>query len=249
MGCWPRLASPTRFTELVQVRKLTERDPRFVTLGDKVAVKAHVTALLGPSWVTPTLWHGSELPDEPPDDFPLVVKARHGCGQLAFVRNADDWPAARRRARRWMRRGYGRWLDEWAYRHIPRGILVEPMIGDGRTLPVDYKIIVIGGRAQCIEVHLDRAQNHRWVVYDRDWVRLSRTHTDACERPACLDAMIAGAERLGQGHDCVRVDLYAIDGRPRFGEMTFYPGSGVLPIDPPELDLALGAAWLRAKEC
>ena len=249
MGRWPQLSKPSRFTEHVQVRKLAGRDPRFVTLSDKVSAKAHVAEVLGSSWVTPTLWYGSELPATPPGNLPLVVKARHGCGQVAFIRNASDWDRAKRKARQWMRRGYGRWLDEWAYRHIPRGVLVEPMIGDGLTLPLDYKFIVIGGRVQCVEVHLDRAHHHRWIVVDRDWVRLSRAHADDCERPSCLDAMIAGAERLGQGHDCVRVDLYALDGCPRFGEMTFYPGSGVLPIDPPELDVALGEAWSRVKDC
>jgi len=43
----------------------------------------------------------------------------------------------------------------------------------------------------------------------------------------------------------VRVDFYEIDGHPRFGEMTFYPGSGLDPFDPPALDAMLGDRWLN----
>ena len=239
---------PTRFTELVQWRKLYERDARMPVLTDKLRAKGYVAQVLGDAWVVPTLWQGSALPARPPAPLPLVVKARHGCGQIAFVRTIGEWHSVRRRAAGWMQQRYGRWLDEWAYAHVARGVLVEPMIGDGVSLPIDYKLFVFGGRAKYIQVHLGRGRDHRWIVCDRSWHCLSSPRGDCPERPACLDALIAGAERLGEGHDAVRVDLYAIDGQPIFGEMTFYPGSGVLPIDPPELDEAMGRAWLAARD-
>ncbi len=244
----PCLRTPTRFTELVQLRKLGNRDDRIAGLSDKFLVKAHVARVLGDTWVTPTLWHGETLPAVPPGPLPLVVKARHGCKQNAFVRTTDEWAIARRRGRRWVRRRYGRWLDEWAYASIPRGILVEPMIGDGAGLPLDYKFFVVGGRVRAIEVHVERERAHRWLIVDRDWRSLSSQGGETPPIPICLAAMIAGAEKLACGHDCVRVDLYAIDGRPVFGEMTFFPGSGLLPIEAPGLDVALGSAWLSAKE-
>lgn len=248
-GRRPKLRTPARFTELVQQRKLGLRNARLSLLSDKVRVKAHVAALLGDDWITPTLWYGTELPLAPPFSLPLVVKARHGCQQTAFVRTPADWRVARRRARLWMRRRYARWLDEWAYADIARGVLVEPMIGDGIALPVDYKFFVIGGRVRCIEVHVERgSDDHRWMIVDRDWRALSLDRRDLPPAPSCLAAMIDGAERLGADHDCVRVDLYAIDGRPVFGEMTFFPGSGLLPIAVPGLDEALGAAWLQVKD-
>jgi hypothetical protein len=54
--------------------------------------------------------------------------------------------------------------------------------------------------------------------------------------------MIAGAEVLARGFPFVRVDFYEIDGRPRFGEMTFYPQSGNFRM-PREYDLQVGAMW------
>ena len=54
--------------------------------------------------------------------------------------------------------------------------------------------------------------------------------------------MIAGAELLARGFPFVRVDLYDIGGRPRFGEMTFYPQSGLFRM-PRDYDLLVGALW------
>ena len=243
------LAAPGRLTEWIQHRKLHDRDPRLTTLLDKVAVKAIVAACLGPEWVTPTLWHGRVPPDDPPWPLPFVVKARHGCGQIVVVRTAADWPAAKARAARWTRRGYGYWLDEWAYARVPRGLLVEPLIGDGNALPLDYKFCVFGGRVAFGQVHLDRATDHRWIVFDRDWCRVSPpTAEPDPPPPATLARMIAAAELLARGHDFMRVDFYEIDGRPRFGEFTVYPGSGLLPVLPPALDRRMGELWRRAHE-
>ena len=239
------LADPKSFTELVQHRKLTNRDLRMPGLIDKVAVKAVVADLLGPQWVTPTLWQGHELPEKPPWPRPFVVKSRHGCNQRRFVRTGqEDWGEIRRAAARWVRRDYGGWLDEQGYRGIPRGILVEPFVGETGTLPIDYKFYVFHGQVRCVQVHIEREYRHRWILFDPDWHRLSRRTDDPDPAPpAALDAMIDAAQILGRGFDFVRVDFYETGGTPRFGEMTFYPGSGLDPFDPPALDAMLGRFW------
>lgn len=244
------LNEPRLFTELVQRRKLLDRDLRLPRLIDKVAVKTFVAERLGPQWITPNLWLGTELPQHPPCAKPFVVKSRHGCNQLRFVRtDTDDWPSIRRAARKWMRSDYGRWLDEWGYRGMQRGLLVEPLMGSGRTLPIDYKLYVFHGRVEAVQVHLDREHNHRWRLFDRSWRRLSSQKADHDPGPpASLERMILGAEILAEGFDFVRVDFYDMQPVPRFGEITFYPGSGLDPFDPPELDLMLGRLWRRSPD-
>lgn len=242
------LSNPQLFNELVQQRKLIDRDPRIPRWIDKVNAKQMVSEALGQEWVTPTLWSGKSLPEQPPYAPPFVVKSRHGCRQMRVFRSqADDWSEIRRAAASWTRRPYGRWLDEWGYRDIPRGLLIEPFVGDGPALPVDYKLFVFHGRVEAIQVHLDRETDHRWTVYDRSWRRLSATPPPIDQgSPAALARMIEGAEILGADFDFVRIDFYDVGLIPRFGEMTFYPGSGLDPFDPPELDTLLGQIW-RAK--
>lgn len=242
-----RLASPRLFTEWVQHRKVHDRDPVLPVMIDKVAAKPFVAARLGDAWVIPTLWHGRVPPDTPPWPMPFVLKARHGCGQLAIVRTVSDWRIARRRALGWTAR-YGYWLDEWAYSAVPRGLMVEPFVGVGPVLPIDYKLFVFGGRAAFVQVHLDRAADHRWIVMDRGWRRVSPPTADPDPaRPATLARMIAAAETLAAGRDFLRVDLYEVDGRPLFFELTVYPGSGLLPVVPPALDRRMGRLWARAR--
>lgn len=245
----PDLDDPRTFTELVQARKLSGHDRTMVAMADKVVAKTRVAAQLGPGWTIPTLWHGTVLPETAPWPRPFVVKARHGCNQNIFVfEDRADWPAIRATAAGWMRRRYGGWLDESLYRDLPRGLLVEPFMGTPPVLPVDYKCYVFGGRVEAVQVHLARGGEHRWLMFDRSWRRLSLGKPEADPRPpASLPTMIAAAETLAAGRDFCRVDLYEIDGKPLFGEMTFYPGSGLDRFEPVALDAMLGEHWLRAR--
>ena len=52
--------------------------------------------------------------------------------------------------------------------------------------------------------------------------------------------MIAIAERLSKDNVFLRVDLYNVDGRIYFGEMTFYPASGFGKMIPEEWDKKIG---------
>lgn len=240
--------NPKTFTALVQRRKLMGRDLRMAVFADKVGVKSFVAKTLGPEWVTPTVWHGTDLPETADWPLPFVVKSRHGCNQNAFFRDGvADWPKVRHRARRWMRQSYGKLLDEWLYTQIPRGILVEPFIGEHDNVPVDYKIYTFGGRATHIQVHLDREHNHRWMLFDRKWQRVSASTSDPDPvPPLSLQKMLGAAEKLGRGFDFVRCDFYEVSDQPLFGEMTFYPGSGLDKFHPISLDTLLGTLWLTA---
>ena len=216
---------------------------------DKIAAKRMAAELLGPGWITPTLWHGAALPASPPFPTPAILKARHGCNQYAVLRRGPtdgEWNALRSRSSRWMAGPYGRWLDEWAYDGVPRALIAEPLLGDGRTLPLDYKIYVFGGRATHVQVHLDRAGDHRWILHDRAFRPLVAA-SEYLPAPRCLNAMLSAAETLAAGHDFLRVDFFEVDGAPRFGEFCLYPGSGLDPFPTDNIDLELGKLWHDAR--
>jgi TupA-like ATPgrasp len=245
-GRLPNLNEPTLFTEMVQCRKLAGRNAFISSLIDKVRVKEFVDAKLGFEWLIPTIWSGAELPFKPEWDYPFIVKSTHGCNQYAVVRNQDDWSAIRPRALSWLSKPYGGWLDEQYYADVTPGIIVEPFVGKQEMLPIDYKIYVFGGKAAFIQVHIDRATNHHWCLFDPEWNCLSRQSHEGIEPPVSLLAMIEAAEKLANSIDFVRVDFYEIDANPLFGEMTFYPGSGLDPFDPPVIDAVMGSLWLDA---
>lgn len=247
---YPDLDAPTRFTELVQRRKLTDRSPRQSQFLDKLGVKAMVSARLGTEWIIPTLWHGQALPASLPFDVPAILKARHGCNQYAVLcdlPSAREWRRLQRTAARWQRRPYGIWLDEWAYRGVPRGLIAEPLLGGALPLPVDYKIYVFGGTATHVQVHLDRGGRHRWILHDRGWRQLVAC-ADRPPAPASLAAMLEAAEALARDTAFLRVDFYEVDGKPSFGEFCLYPGSGFDPFAADWIDIELGRLWLRAMQ-
>ena len=244
---WPDLRSPKLFTEWVQWRKLQDRDQSLAMLTDKSFAKALAADRIGADHVIPTLWEGLALPLRAPWPMPFIVKANHGCNQFVVVRNEKDWLRARREAPDWLTEPYGRWLDEWHYTRARRMLLVEPFIGTSTGLPVDYKVYVFGGVAECIQVHLDRKGDHRWVQFNRYWERLSARPADAdIAPPKTLSAMLAAAEAIAGRQDHLRVDFYEVDGAMFFGETCLFPGSGLDPFRPLQLDSDLGRYWSRA---
>lgn len=245
-GRWPQLENPQAFTEWVQWRKLNDRDPGLARLTDKSHAKTLAASLLGPGAIIPTLWRGTELPEQPPAPLPLVVKANHGCNQYRVIRTIDEWLAVRALAPRWMATTYGSWLDEWHYRAATKALIIEPFVSSDGDLPRDYKVYVFGGRAACVQVHLDRAHAHRWLQFDRDWALLSRATSPLPPAPATLTQMLAAAEAIAGPRDFLRVDFFEVGGRMLFGETCLFPGSGLDPFDPPELDLLLGRYWASA---
>jgi hypothetical protein len=251
-GRAPRLLFANTFNEKVHRRKIFERDPRMSLRADKVLVKDFVAEKLGLGWTTPTLWHGAWLPPLherawPP---PFVLKANHGSGMNYFARSANDldWPRIEVLCARWLGENFGELNGEWLYYNIRRQLLVEPYVGKAASLPIDYKFWTFHGHVEFIQVDTDREHQHKRAMFDRQWRRLpfsflyplEQRHID---RPQSLEDMMAAAQTLSEGFSFVRVDFYEIDGKPRFGEMTFYPEAGLGPFDPPEYDVILGGLW------
>ena len=104
------------------------------------------------------------------------------------------------------------------------------------------------GRVAAIQCHTARETDHAWALYTPGWQRLtSVAAAPDVAPPASLAQMLDAAAALGRDHDFVRVDFYDVGGVARFGELTFYPGSGFDRFDPVALDDWLGALWSDAR--
>lgn len=244
------LHPPLTFSEKIQFRKLFEKDPDFSLYSDKVRVKELVHNTLGSEWVIPTLWSGTTLPEKPPGPFPLVLKSNHASGWNYFLRAPENWnlERLRPRVRNWLATDWHPRLVEDFYNEIPRQLLIEPMLGDPSKSLTDYKFFVFGGRVCYVQVDTNRNSNHKRVFFNRNWTRQTFSlmyplETAPVPAPRHLSEMIFAAETLAAKFSFARVDLYDLDDHPRFGEMTFCPGSGFERFNPEESDLALGSLW------
>lgn len=252
-GRWPNIGNPRTFSEKIQWRKIYGDQATYTKLADKAAVKAHVRDVLGDRFVIPTVWEGKELPRHLPSDWPIpfIIKANHGSGMNQFIRDSGaDWRKIDKICRKWMRTPYRKYLGERFYSAIKRKLLVEPVIADS---PMDYKFYVFDGKAEYVHVDTGRFTEHKRCFFDRHWNRLPFSleypiDENEISRPPHLSEMIAAAEKLGSGLDFVRIDFYDLPDGPKFGEMTFAPGSGYESFDPPEYDSILGHHWRLKRE-
>jgi hypothetical protein len=248
---FPNLTQPQTLTEKIQYRKLYDRDPRMPRLVDKILVKEFVRDSLGEDWIIPTVWSGKVLPplDHRNWEPPYVLKANHGSGWNIFVYSkTPDWESIEKISAKWTSLKYKPYSGQWAYLEVEPALLVEGYIGNISQLPVDYKLFVFSGKVQFIQVDTDRRSQHQRVFFDRAWRRQDFTiafPTDPREisPPHSVERMIWAAERISHEFLFVRVDFYEINGQPKFGEMTFYPESGLFRVSPLEYDRKLGGLW------
>ena len=83
-------------------------------------------------------------------------------------------------------------------------------------------------------------------MYDIDWklqdfeINYPSDKSHKIKKPENLEKMIEIAEKLSKHNIFLRVDLYSIKKQILFGELTFFPGGGLMPFKPEVWDLKLG---------
>ena len=130
--------------------------------------------------------------------------------------------------------GFGLKTAEWHYVEIKPRLIVEKylsMLGESLSL-VDYKFHCFNGKIYHIETLYDRdVRNHNLVcdAYTLDWKRKDvvmpqyQINRRILPKPQNLEFMKRMAEVLSADFEYVRVDMYEVDGKVLFGELTFTP--------------------------
>ena len=116
---------------------------------------------------------------------------------------------------------------------------------------VDYKFFCFNGVPKYLYVVTDRKPGEYayFGVYDIDFNKLPVYRCDerraeyAIPKPKNYDQMVEIARTLSADFPHVRVNLYNIDGKIYFGELTFYDGSGYFHYDPDEFDFEMGRCF------
>ncbi len=246
-GRFPNLEHPETYTEKIQVRKLSGRD--YSPLVDKILVKNFVAKRCGEDIIIPTLFSGPALPPRRERNWPMpyVIKTNHASGTNIFVTEDPDWGKIEDTLAQFLNHSLGTTSGELFYEKVVRQVLVEPMIGDGKTLPVDYKFFTFNGQVEHIQVDVSRHSTHSRALYSPDWKKLPIVHErplgPEMPRPQKLSQMLEIARVLGRGFGFIRVDLYEVDGRVYFGELTLTPAAGFTRFNPASYDGYLGSKW------
>jgi hypothetical protein len=250
-GVYPSLIRPRTFNEKVLHRMVFDRRPVLIQLQDKYAVRGYVREKIGEHVLPRLYWVTNTPADIPFEALPnqFVVKASHGSEWVCLVPDKTSVKTQELvdKCTYWLSGNYYWANREWAYKDIEPRIMVEEFISDGSgPAPIDYKFYVFGGRVHMIQVDTGRFVDHRRDLYTGSWDRLEVTTAyepiGGVPRPPHLDEMITCAEKLGEGLDFLRVDLYDA-GKVYFGELTLYPAAGGEEFTPEEWNRHLGGLW------
>lgn len=254
MGIWPDLKHPTTFNEKLQWLKLYNRKPEYTMMVDKVEVKKYVADIIGEEYVIPTLGVWDNPDDIDFDSLPnqFVLKCNHNSGLGICIcrdKNKLNIEETRKELHMGLKQNYYKYWREWPYKNVKRKILAEKFMTDDSQKESlnDYKMMCFDGKVYCSFVCSDRYNQDGLKVtfYDREWNKMPfQRHYPSSEKPIQIPTqyhkMIQLAEELSKGIPFVRVDFYEIKERLYFGELTFYPGSGLEEFNPEEWDERLG---------
>lgn len=240
---------PSDFNEYIQWRKLNDRDPLLTITTDKYTVREYVTKKIGAQYLVPLLQvveRGQQIDfSSLPDAF--VIKPSHGSAMVRIVhdKKREDLCAIADEAKRWVCKDFDK-TGQWAYKGIVPRILVEQLLCDENgAVAWDYKHYAFRGKTLFVQVDIDRFGDTVRDTYTADWrYMLVEKHHRRTNRPAPpppnLSKMVRIAETLASDFEFARVDLYNLQGRIYFGEITHYPGNGLSPSYPADFDRFLG---------
>ncbi len=253
-GKRPDLTNPKTLNEKILHLSLRSDTALWTRLADKYAVREYVRerglgdilVKLHAHWRSGAEVDFTDLPDS------FVIKSVQGSGDVIIVddKSAMDLTRVRAAVNAMLRERYGALEGGKHYMRIPPAVVVEELLPatDGRSL-TDYKIWCFNGIARYIWVCRNRTKSGVAVMtYDTGWnahPEYSRFTSgyyrdDVVAPPGNLHEMLAAAERLAAGMPVVRVDLYNVDGRIYFGEMTFTSLGGLMDFYTDEFQLMAG---------
>jgi len=253
------LENPKTFNEKLVWKKLYDRNPLLPVVADKLLVREYVKQKLGKElaaqMLIPLLFSTNDPEVIPFEELPrqYIIKTNHGSNQNIIVKDNENLSQEQKtkiivKCIKWLSQPYGFLMNEWAYQDIKPHILVEKLMLDkNNDVPKDYKLFIINGKCRMIQVDFDRFTGHKRSMFDENWNYLDLIYKypkgpDA-PKPESFSFMKEIAEKLGQDFDFIRVDLYEIDGRVYFGELTHYPEAATGFFDPREYDDKLGDLW------
>ena len=262
-GLTLHLDNPELFNEKLWWLKLNYRNPLMTQCTDKYRVREYIKKCGFEDILTILFGVYENARDVPINkyDHDVFIKCNHGSGTNLIYNPSNTFDQARfisdfnydlKQNHFWNSR-------EWNYKNIKPKIICEQVLRDKEgKLPKDYKFMCFQGTPKllflenevCDENGRHNTSGTRFVnVYDMDF-NLTPI-TSGCpsrqdiiiNKPSTFEYMKKIAETLSRPFPHCRVDLYDIDGKVYFGEMTFYHGGGCVDIQPLEWQIKMGA-WI-----
>ena len=254
------LKDPRDINEKIIYAKLKTDTTKWAELFDKYKVRNYVRECGCSDTLTELYGYWDDVKkidySKLPDSFIFKANNGDGKGQYLIVRDKNEVLKNQKKVEKtikyWLSRRYvGALAGEPYLRFVKPLVLAEQVLPfeQGNTSLIDYKVWCINGKAEYFFVCSDRDLNSlNIMIYDREWnahpefvIFDSRYRKGpSVEKPINLKGLIEVAEKLSKPFPVVRADLYHINGKIYFGEMTFTSLGGMMSYFTQEFLTLLG---------
>lgn len=262
-GKRPNLDNPGRFTEkLMWITRYNElyNKELIQEIYDKYTVRDYIKRKGMANILINQYGHFNDIAEIDFDSFPndYILKSTQSSGQNIIVTQdmTIDREALKQEMDTWLNRNKQSDRFQGYYYTKNDSIVCEELLKDEEgKIPIDIRICCCNGRAKWIYCDIDAIDEdmkhkkayHR-EYFDLDWNFLpidnvNRTRKDKrqalSKKPENLEEIIEIAELLSEDFIFVRVDLYNINNKIYFGELTPIPGM-VGGFEPDKWDYTFG---------
>lgn len=239
--------NPKTLNEKILWLELYSDTSMWTKLADKYLVREyvkekgyeHILVKLYGKWDSAESIDWRKLPNQ------FVMKVNNGSGDVLVCRDKSklDIKKKTKKFAKLLSKPFGYQTGELHYVAIPPCIIAEELLDntkqgiDSDTL-IDYKIWCFDGKPETIVTYYNRHRDSVEIAaYDIDWnyypeySNYTKHFIKAKQllpKPQSLQEMLNIASALSKGFPEVRVDLYEIDGKPYFGELTFTSSCGMM---------------------
>lgn len=245
---WPRLKNPKDLNEKILWQKLYADSSRWTELADKYLVRQYVEKRGLGKYLVHIYGKWDRAEDIDFDSLPesVIFKVNNGDGKgtnliVKDVKNADKKKLCQFFHGWLTRKHIGELAAEPHYKKMSPCIIAEEVLKipkESHSL-IDYKIWCINGEPLYIFTCSDRDKDGGGadvMVYDLIW----NAHPEYCvftseyrrgkflPKPKNMNEMLDVARKLSVEFPILRVDLYNIDGKIYFGELTFTSQGGMM---------------------
>ena len=247
MHRWPDFEHPKDVNEKINWMKFYGDTSQWSLFADKYRVRDYVKSLGLEDTLIPLIGKWETVEDIEWDKLPnqFVMKCNNGSGDVVVCKDKSklDINKTKEHFRRQLHEKLSILSGEPHYANIKPCIIAEELL-DASTQPcdssslVDYKIWVFDGKPMFFWCTWNREGYHANVAtYDLDWHfhpewSVWTSHylkpVKQLPKPTCFDRMMEIASLLGKGQPVARIDLYEVNNKVYFGEITMTSQGGYM---------------------
>lgn len=246
--------NPVTFNEKLQWLKINDRKSIYTNMVDKYEAKKYVSEKIGEEYIIPTLGIWDDFDDIDFDALPnqFVLKCTHDSGGLVICKDKENlnYKEVRKKIVKSLRHNYYRTGREWPYKNVKPRIIAEEYMKNENSVEglIDYKFYCFNGEPKYLYISegLDNHSTAKISFLTTNWEFSPFRRSDykpfekLPKKPSQFDEMVEYAKLLSKDIPFLRVDLYEINNKIYFSELTFFPSTGMMPFEPKEWDRTFG---------